>query len=91
VENELVNLPIYLNNSQVSVYRSGWVLSVACVATTTPSPKIPRNEATPAWPEDLGASWRVEEIPGCVQGCKGPVPTCGCVHGDRYYNTDQVF
>lgn len=24
VDNELVNLPMYLNSSQVSVYRSGW-------------------------------------------------------------------
>lgn len=24
VDNELVNLPMYLNNGQVSVYRSGW-------------------------------------------------------------------
>ncbi len=37
---------------------------------------IPKNGNTPVSPADFGASWRVAEIPGCVDGCKGVCPNC---------------
>uniref|UniRef100_A0A8C9SH70 VWFD domain-containing protein n=1 Tax=Scleropages formosus TaxID=113540 RepID=A0A8C9SH70_SCLFO len=33
---------------------------------------------------ELGQSWRVAEIPGCVHGCKGPCPDCDITQKVQY-------
>uniref|UniRef100_A0A4W5K3S8 VWF/SSPO/Zonadhesin-like cysteine-rich domain-containing protein n=1 Tax=Hucho hucho TaxID=62062 RepID=A0A4W5K3S8_9TELE len=43
---------------------------------------------TPAQPEDVRASWHMEEIPGCVHGCKGACPNCD-VTQKRQFETGQ--
>lgn len=49
---------------------------------------IPRNGATPVRPVDFGASWRVEEIPGCIHGCKGVCPDCDRTQKRQYETSD---
>ncbi|KAM6967506.1 IgGFc-binding protein [Aplochiton taeniatus] len=45
---------------------------------------IPKNGANPVLPVDFGTSWRVEEIPGCVNGCKGTCPDCDITQKRQY-------
>lgn len=45
---------------------------------------IPKNGATPVRPVDFGKSWRVDEIPGCVDGCKGVCPDCDITQKKQY-------
>uniref|UniRef100_H3AZN9 Fc gamma binding protein n=1 Tax=Latimeria chalumnae TaxID=7897 RepID=H3AZN9_LATCH len=35
-------------------------------------------------PTDFGKSWRTEEIPGCVDGCKGKCPSCDVTEKRKY-------
>ncbi|KAJ8335065.1 hypothetical protein SKAU_G00407040 [Synaphobranchus kaupii] len=35
-------------------------------------------------PKALGQSWRVAEIPGCVDGCRGPCPDCDVTQMKTY-------
>lgn len=120
VNNELVNLPITLEEGKISVYKSGWYAVVttdfglkvsfnwdSAVFVTLPSnymgavcglcgnyngkPEddlIPKNGKTPVSPVDFGTSWRVAEIPGCVEGCKGVCPDCDINQKVQYEKDD---
>lgn len=33
---------------------------------------------------ELGQSWRVAEIPGCVNGCRGPCPNCDITDKEKF-------
>lgn len=116
VNDELVNLPVSLNEGQVSVYKSGWFAVVttdfglkvtfnweSAVFVTLPSSYkgavcglcgnyngisqddlTPRNGNKPVKPTEFGTSWRVAEIPGCVEGCKGVCPNCDITEKVQY-------
>uniref|UniRef100_A0A3Q3BQL9 Fc gamma binding protein n=1 Tax=Haplochromis burtoni TaxID=8153 RepID=A0A3Q3BQL9_HAPBU len=120
VNNELVNLPITLEEGKISAYKSGWYAVVttdfglkvsfnwdSAVFVTLPSnymgavcglcgnyngkPEddlIPKNGKTPVSPVDFGTSWRVAEIPGCVEGCKGVCPDCDINQKVQYEKDD---
>ncbi|XP_032374142.1 IgGFc-binding protein isoform X1 [Etheostoma spectabile] len=120
VNNELVNLPVTLDEGLVSVYKSGWSAVVStnfglkvsfnwesAVFVTLPSnymgavcglcgnyngksqdDLIPKNGDKPVSPADFGASWRVAEIPGCVDGCKGVCPDCDITQKVQYEKGD---
>uniref|UniRef100_A0A665VU45 Fc fragment of IgG binding protein n=1 Tax=Echeneis naucrates TaxID=173247 RepID=A0A665VU45_ECHNA len=49
---------------------------------------IPKNGNRPVSPEVFGASWRVAEIPGCVEGCKGACPDCDITQKVQYEKRD---
>lgn len=49
---------------------------------------IPKNGATPVKAAQFGASWRVAEIPGCVEGCKGVCPDCDITQKRQYETKD---
>lgn len=49
---------------------------------------IPKNGDKPVSPVDFGTSWRVAEIPGCVEGCKGVCPDCDITEKVRYEKSD---
>ncbi|KAM4568117.1 IgGFc-binding protein [Fundulus diaphanus] len=108
LNDELVNLPIDINDGQISVHKSGWyaVLTTdfglkvifdwgSAAFVTLPSSYMgavcglcgnyngepqddltPKGGSKPVKPADFGSSWRVAEIPGCVEGCKGVCPNC---------------
>ncbi|XP_072317584.1 IgGFc-binding protein-like [Eucyclogobius newberryi] len=120
VNNELVNLPISLQDGDVNVYKSGMYAVVhtnfglkvifnwqSAVFVTLPSvymgavcglcgnyndkpadDLIPKNGNNPANPADFGASWRVAEIPGCVDQCKGNCPDCDITEMVQYEKED---
>ncbi|XP_054904027.1 IgGFc-binding protein [Poeciliopsis prolifica] len=120
VNNELVNLPINLNDGQISVHKSGWYAVVStdfglkvtfnwqsAAFVTLPSNYMeavcglcgnyngkpqddltPKNGNKPVKPADFGSSWRVAEIPGCVEGCKGVCPTCDITEKIQYEKKD---
>ncbi|XP_072317580.1 IgGFc-binding protein-like [Eucyclogobius newberryi] len=120
VNNELVNLPISLQDGDVNVYKSGMYAVVhtnfglkvifnwqSAVFVTLPSvymgavcglcgnyndkpadDLIPKNGNNPANPADFGASWRVAEIPGCVDQCKGNCPDCDKTEMVQYEKED---
>uniref|UniRef100_A0A3B3ZMR6 VWFD domain-containing protein n=1 Tax=Periophthalmus magnuspinnatus TaxID=409849 RepID=A0A3B3ZMR6_9GOBI len=120
VNNELVNLPVSLQDGEVNVYKSGWYAVVhtnfglkvtfnweSAVFVTLPSnymgavcglcgnyngkaqdDLIPKNGNSPVKPADFGASWRVAEIPGCVEGCKGSCPDCDITEMIQYEKED---
>ncbi|KAK2910366.1 hypothetical protein Q8A73_008081 [Channa argus] len=120
VNDELVNLPVTLDNGKVSVYKSGWSAVVttnfelkvsfnwdSAVYVTLPSnymgavcglcgnyngkskdDLIPKNGDKPVSPADFGSSWRVAEIPGCVEGCKGVCPDCDINQKVQYEQND---
>ncbi|XP_039662365.1 IgGFc-binding protein-like isoform X2 [Perca fluviatilis] len=120
VNNELVNLPVTLDEGLVSVYKSGWSAVVttkfglkvsfnweSAVYVTLPSnymgavcglcgnyngksqdDLIPKNGDKPVSPADFGVSWRVAEIPGCVDGCKGVCPDCDITQKVQYEKGD---
>lgn len=48
----------------------------------------PRNGGKPVSPTDFGASWRVAEIPGCVDGCEGACPECDATQKVQYEKGD---
>uniref|UniRef100_A0A3B3TRJ8 Fc gamma binding protein n=1 Tax=Poecilia latipinna TaxID=48699 RepID=A0A3B3TRJ8_9TELE len=120
VNNELVNLPININDGQISVHKSGWYAVVttdfglkvtfnwqSAAFVTLPSNYMgavcglcgnyngkpeddltPKDGNTPVKPADFGTSWRVAEIPGCVEGCKGVCPTCDITDKIQYEKKD---
>ncbi|MED6293032.1 hypothetical protein CHARACLAT_006660 [Characodon lateralis] len=120
VNDELVNLPVNLNDGKISVYKSGWDAVVttdfglkvsfnweSAAFVTLPSnykgavcglcgnyndkPQddlIPKDGNKPAKPTDFGSSWRVAEIPGCVEGCKGVCPNCDIIEKVQYEKKD---
>uniref|UniRef100_A0A673AB09 Fc fragment of IgG binding protein n=1 Tax=Sphaeramia orbicularis TaxID=375764 RepID=A0A673AB09_9TELE len=45
---------------------------------------IPKNGNKPVSAKDFGSSWRVAEIPGCVEGCKGVCPDCDITEKIKY-------
>ncbi|KAF7665729.1 hypothetical protein LDENG_00132510 [Lucifuga dentata] len=45
---------------------------------------IPKNGVKPVSPANFGASWRVTEIPGCIEGCKGVCPDCDITQKIKY-------
>ncbi|KAM3613584.1 uncharacterized protein V6R79_001825 [Siganus canaliculatus] len=49
---------------------------------------IPKNGGAPVSPQNFGASWRVAEIPGCVNGCKGTCPNCDITQKVQYEKRD---
>uniref|UniRef100_A0A672F8Q3 Fc fragment of IgG binding protein n=1 Tax=Salarias fasciatus TaxID=181472 RepID=A0A672F8Q3_SALFA len=49
---------------------------------------IPKNGDKPVSGEDFGASWRVSEIPGCIEGCKGACPDCDAHEKVKYEGKD---
>uniref|UniRef100_A0A3Q1GW32 Fc gamma binding protein n=1 Tax=Acanthochromis polyacanthus TaxID=80966 RepID=A0A3Q1GW32_9TELE len=49
---------------------------------------IPKNGDKPVSPANFGASWRVAEIPGCVEGCKGVCPDCDITQKVKYEKGD---
>ncbi|KAG7469170.1 hypothetical protein MATL_G00126120 [Megalops atlanticus] len=120
INGELTNLPVQLEDGQVSIYKSGWFAVVETgfglkvlfnwnsavfvkLASTYAGAvcglcgnynknggddltmKDGKVAATPA---EFGSSWRVEEIPGCVHGCKGVCPDCD-VTQKRLYESDE--
>ncbi|XP_069552328.1 IgGFc-binding protein isoform X1 [Brachyistius frenatus] len=48
----------------------------------------PKNGDKPVSQADFGASWRVAEIPGCVEGCKGVCPACDFAQKVQYEKGD---
>ncbi|XP_010737445.2 IgGFc-binding protein [Larimichthys crocea] len=48
----------------------------------------PKNGDKPVSPASFGASWRVAEIPGCVDGCKGVCPDCDITQKVKYEKGD---
>uniref|UniRef100_A0A3Q0SKX9 VWFD domain-containing protein n=1 Tax=Amphilophus citrinellus TaxID=61819 RepID=A0A3Q0SKX9_AMPCI len=120
VNNELVNLPVILDDGKISVYKSGWYAVLTTdfglkvsfnwqsdVFVTLPSnymgavcglcgndngkpddDLIPKNGSKPVSPADFGSSWRVAEIPGCVEGCKGVCPDCDINEKAQYEKDD---
>lgn len=49
---------------------------------------IPKNGNESVSPAKFGESWRVAEVPGCVDDCEGVCPVCD--HNDKVtYGTDQ--
>ncbi|XP_015232371.1 PREDICTED: IgGFc-binding protein [Cyprinodon variegatus] len=116
INDELVNLPVDINDGQISVHKSGWyaVLTTdfglkvtfnwgSAVFVTLPSNYMgavcglcgnyngklqddltPKDGNKPVKPEDFGSSWRVAEIPGCVEGCKGVCPNCDITQKAKY-------
>ncbi|XP_070690944.1 IgGFc-binding protein [Pempheris klunzingeri] len=49
---------------------------------------IPKNGSKPVSTADFGASWRVAEIPGCIEGCKGACPDCDITQKVQYEKGD---
>uniref|UniRef100_A0A3B4ULI5 VWFD domain-containing protein n=1 Tax=Seriola dumerili TaxID=41447 RepID=A0A3B4ULI5_SERDU len=49
---------------------------------------IPKNGDKAVSPAAFGASWRVAEIPGCVEGCKGACPDCDITQKVQYEKGD---
>lgn len=49
---------------------------------------FPKNGDKPVSPADFGGSWRVAEIPGCVEGCKGACPDCDITQKVQYEKED---
>ena len=49
---------------------------------------IPKNGDKPVSPVAFGSSWRVAEIPGCVEGCKGVCPDCDINQKVQYEKGD---
>ncbi|KAM9852132.1 IgGFc-binding protein [Aulostomus maculatus] len=49
---------------------------------------VPKNGLKPVSPADFGSSWRVAEIPGCVDGCKGVCPDCDITQKIQYEKGD---
>ncbi|KAL7381442.1 hypothetical protein ABVT39_005557 [Epinephelus coioides] len=47
-----------------------------------------RNGKQATAPEKLGQSWKVATLPGCVDGCKGPCPSCNTTQKETY-NTNS--
>uniref|UniRef100_A0A3B4ADD7 VWFD domain-containing protein n=1 Tax=Periophthalmus magnuspinnatus TaxID=409849 RepID=A0A3B4ADD7_9GOBI len=120
VNNELVNLPVSLQDGNVTVFKSGWYAVLhtdfglkvkfnweSAVFVTLPSKYmgavcglcgnyngeaqddlVPKTGNSPVEPADFGASWRVAEIPGCVDGCKGKCPDCDITDMIRYEKED---
>lgn len=120
VNNELVNLPVTLDEGKISVYKSGWSAVVttnfglkvtfnwnSAVYVTLPSTYmgavcglcgnyngkaqddlIPKNGDKPVSADTFGTSWRVAEIPGCVEGCKGVCPNCDINEKVQYEKKD---
>lgn len=48
----------------------------------------PKNGNTPVKPTDFGTSWRVAEIPGCIEGCQGVCPSCDITQKVQYEKED---
>uniref|UniRef100_A0AAV2MDS1 VWFD domain-containing protein n=1 Tax=Knipowitschia caucasica TaxID=637954 RepID=A0AAV2MDS1_KNICA len=120
VNDEFVNLPISLQDGEVTVHKSGWyaVISTsfglevkfdwksAVFVTLSSDYKgavcglcgnyngkenddlIPKNGIQPVEPAVFGASWRVAEIPGCLDACEGECPDCDITEKDKYENND---
>uniref|UniRef100_A0AAY4AS27 VWFD domain-containing protein n=1 Tax=Denticeps clupeoides TaxID=299321 RepID=A0AAY4AS27_9TELE len=117
----LVNLPVNLNGTQVSIFKSGWygvvqtdfglkvdfdwnmMLYVKLASTYSNAvcglcgnnngkPQddlVSKGASSPASTLDIFASsWRVEEIPGCVNGCKGTCPSCDVTDKRQYESGD---
>ncbi|GAA6219039.1 IgGFc-binding protein-like [Lates japonicus] len=49
---------------------------------------IPKNGDKPVSAKAFGTSWRVAEIPGCVEGCKGVCPDCDITQKVQYEKRD---
>lgn len=49
---------------------------------------IPKNGGKDVAPVAFGTSWRVAEIPGCVEGCKGVCPDCDINQKVQYEKDD---
>ncbi|XP_071325188.1 IgGFc-binding protein [Trachinotus anak] len=49
---------------------------------------IPKNGDKAVSPAAFGSSWRVAEIPGCVEGCKGACPDCDITQKVQYEKGD---
>uniref|UniRef100_A0A3B4XQ41 Fc gamma binding protein n=1 Tax=Seriola lalandi dorsalis TaxID=1841481 RepID=A0A3B4XQ41_SERLL len=49
---------------------------------------IPKNGDKAVSPAAVGASWRVAEIPGCVEGCKRACPDCDITQKVQYEKGD---
>ncbi|XP_058503787.1 IgGFc-binding protein-like [Solea solea] len=49
---------------------------------------IPKNGDKAVAPTPFGTSWRVAEIPGCVEGCKGVCPSCDITYKAQYEKGD---
>ncbi|KAM7382747.1 hypothetical protein PAMP_002464 [Pampus punctatissimus] len=49
---------------------------------------IPKNGEKPVSPAEFGTSWRMAEIPGCVDGCKGMCPNCDITQKTQYEKED---
>lgn len=49
---------------------------------------IPKNSDHAVAPADFGSSWRVAEIPGCVDGCEGKCPSCDINQKVQYEQKD---
>ncbi|KAM4735256.1 IgGFc-binding protein [Anableps anableps] len=120
VNDELVNLPINLNEGQIFMHKSGLYAVVttdfglkvtfdwkSSVFVTLPSnymgavcglcgnyngkhqdDLIPKDGNKPVTPAAFGSSWKVAEIPGCVEGCKGVCPTCDITEKIQYEKKD---
>ncbi|XP_067468831.1 IgGFc-binding protein-like [Thunnus thynnus] len=43
-----------------------------------------RDGKQAATSEELGQSWKVSKIPGCVDGCSGPCPVCNATQKAQY-------
>ena len=48
----------------------------------------PKNGKAPVDALEFGGSWLVEEIPGCVHGCKGICPDCDATQKREYETGD---
>ncbi|KAM9309078.1 IgGFc-binding protein [Pholidichthys leucotaenia] len=48
----------------------------------------PKNGDSPVSPAEFGVSWKVAEIPGCVDGCKGKCPNCDITKKVQYEKQD---
>lgn len=40
-------------------------------------------------PQELGQSWMVASLPGCVNGCSGPCPGCNATQRDTYNSSSS--
>ncbi|XP_034029561.1 IgGFc-binding protein, partial [Thalassophryne amazonica] len=49
---------------------------------------IPKNGNKVVPAKEFGASWKVAEIPGCVEGCKGECPDCDITEKVKYEKED---